>query len=363
MRPDQLHQDAVVVDCHNDLAVSLALHHLHPARGSLRNRWIPELRAGGIDVQVTPIYVQPEVPEAALRMTLQMIQRVLDEIDANPADVALCLDGSEIRAAVESRRIAMIIALEGCSQFGQDVELVRTLFRLGVRMIAFTHWGRSPLADGTGEEGTGGRLTQLGVAVHREMDRLGILTDVSHLSAAGVDHVLELATRPVIASHSNARAVRDHHRNIPDEQLRGIAATGGVIGINAHPILVDHEHPTVERFMDHLDHVVSVAGIDHVGLGADFIRDVLDEMYPATAEVLVEGVDERMAVPGLVRPADLPRVTAELVSRGYTEADVRKVLGGNFLRVFDEVLGRPATSPVGSAGGRPAGHVSEPSRR
>ena len=113
-----------------------------------------------------------------------------------------------------------------------SVELLSTLHRLGVRVASIAHWGRTPLADGSGEDATGSRLTAAGVAALREMERLGIVFDISHLGASGVAHVLELATRPVIATHSSARALRDHHRNLTDEQLRGVAATGGVVCVN-----------------------------------------------------------------------------------------------------------------------------------
>lgn len=337
----ELHRDAVVVDCHNDIALSLALNDLTGDVGTLRHRWIPELRAGGVDVQVMPIYVGDELPEAALRSSLFRLQRVLDEVAANPKDATVCLDGSQIDAALESGRIAMVLALEGCHQFGADVGLLRTFHHLGVRMVSFTHFGRTALADGTAEDGTGGRLTRLGVAVLREMERLGIVMDVSHLGIAGVDHVLELASRPVIASHSNSRAVFDFHRNISDRQLQAIAATGGVIGVNLLPGIVNPARPSFEGVLEQVDHLVEIAGTDHVGLGPDFIADYFRERYPDSVQLIQEGIDSRAEIPGLVRSSDLPRLTEALVDHGYSDGLVRKILGENFLRVFREVMGKP----------------------
>ncbi|MFG1862830.1 dipeptidase [Microbispora bryophytorum] len=121
-----------------------------------------------------------------------------------------------------------------------SVELLPTLHRLGVRVASIAHWGRTPLADGSGEDATGGRLTHAEVAAVREMERLGMIFDVSHLGARGVEHVLELATRPVMATHSSARALRDHHRNLTDDQIRGVAATGGVVCVNFFPGWTGH---------------------------------------------------------------------------------------------------------------------------
>ncbi|MHB8509392.1 MAG: dipeptidase [Candidatus Dormibacteria bacterium] len=342
MNPRELHRDAVVVDCHNDLAISLWLRDLYPRRGTMRHRWIPELRQGGVDVQILPIYVEPEIPEGALRMALQMLQRSVDEIELNPEDAALCLSAADIDTAVAAGKIAFILALEGFSQFATDIGLVRTFHRLGVRMISFTHFGRTLLADGSAEEGAGSRLTRMGVEVFTEMEHLGIVMDVSHLSQAGTDHVLELATKPVIASHSNARAVWNHHRNIPDTQLAAIAESGGVVGLNAHPLLVDGRKQTIDRLMDHLEHMIEIAGVDHVGLGPDFIRDIMAELHPSDADLSVDGIQVRDAIEGVVNARDLPVLTEQMLLRGLGESDIRKILGGNFLRVFNEVLVQPA---------------------
>ena len=147
-------------------------------------------------------------------------------------------------------------------------------------MVSFTHWSRAMLAEGSADEETGSRLPASGVRAVAEMERLGILLDVSHLAAPSIDHVLELATRTVVASHSSARALCDHHRNLSDEHLRGIAATGGVIGVNVLPTFIDADHPTLDRVIDHIEHIAEVAGVDHVGLGPDFIKEWVDANYP-----------------------------------------------------------------------------------
>lgn len=334
----RLHQDAVVVDAHNDLVLSITAPGLGE-RGTFKHRWLPELRAGGVNVQVCPLYSDPEIPEAHLRQTLRQIAALKREVELNSADLAICRSGEEIDAAVDSRRIALVIAMEGALALGPDESLVEIFYELGVRMISFTHMGRTLLADGSGEDATGSRLPRAGVDVLREMERLGIIFDVSHLGAAGVEQVLELATRPVIASHSATRAIRDHHRNLTDDQVRGIAATGGVIGLNLLACFIDQENPTIDRVVDHYEHLVEVVGIEHIGVGPDFIADIYDDLYPAHADLTSEGLDTRVNIEGLHAPRHLPNLTAALLRRGFSEADVRLILGENFLRVFREVMG------------------------
>src|SRR4051794_20788561 len=276
-----LHRDAPVVDTHNDLLMLVARRPLARQATYFRERWLPQLRAGGVDVQVLPVYIDDDFrPEGALRQTLRMLEAGHRVIEANSDAVALCTSPDEIDAALGEGRIACILALEGCEAVGIHVELLETLYRVGVRMASFTHFGRTALADGSAEDAAGSRLTTAGVEAFALMQRLGMLMDVSHLSAAGVDHVLELSRRAVIASHSSAHAVRAHHRNLTDERLKGIAATGGVVGVNFFHGFIDETVSSVPRVVDHIEHIASVAGIEHVGLGPDFVKEVYDELLP-----------------------------------------------------------------------------------
>lgn len=331
----QFHESAVVVDTHNDLLMLVARRPPATQAAYFKERWLPQLEAGGVDVQVLPVFIDDDYrPEGALRQTLRMIEAAHRIAESNADAVALCESGTDIEPVLSSGRRALVLALEGCEAIGTDVELLETMFRLGVRMASFTHFGRTALADGSAEDSAGSRLTAAGVEALRLMERLGILMDVSHLSAAGTDHVLSLATRPVVASHSSAFALRPHHRNLTDERLKGIAASGGVVGVNFFYGFIDPDAPTIERLADHIEHVASVAGIDHVGLGPDFVKEVYEQLTPPAVSVDFEGLDGRRVIPGLDGPAGLPLVTEELLRRGWQEADVRKVLGENWLRVL-----------------------------
>lgn len=335
----QLHRDATVVDCHNDLPVLLLMRNRAFGDDAVadywQERWVPELRAGGVDVQVLPIYNAPSAAEASLRNTLLQLEAIEREAAKTP-DVALCRSGAEIDEAVASGRIALVVALEGVPAVGTDVELFAVFQRLGVRMASFTHWARAALADGSADEDAGARLPGAGVAAVKELERVGVLLDVSHLAAPAVDHVLELATKMLIASHSSCRALCDHHRNLSDEHIRAIAATGGVVGINVIPYFIDASgNGTLDRVVDHLEHVAEVAGVDHVGLGPDFIKDWVDEVHPTRERYApFGGFDLKRAIPGLAGTRDLPNLTERMVERGWQEAYVRKALGENWLRVL-----------------------------
>ncbi|MFG1615557.1 dipeptidase [Nonomuraea wenchangensis] len=337
-----LHRRAVVADTHNDLLMAVSARPPHVWSSFFRERWLPQLTAGGVDLQVLPVFIDDQYrPEGALRQTLRMIECAHVIAEGNADRVALCRDAREIDAALESGRIALVLALESMPGLDASVELIPTMHRLGVRVASIAHFGRTPLADGSAEDATGSGLTSHGVAVLAEMERLGVIFDVSHLGASGVAHVLELATRPVIATHSSARALRDHHRNLTDEQLRGVAATGGVVCVNFFaPFLAEQPAGyTLDRLLDHIEHIAGVAGLDHVGLGPDFVKEVYDDLLPPFCEGENDrGVDPKATVPGLAGPEGLPLVTEGLLARGLPEKDVEKIIGGNVHRLFGELL-------------------------
>jgi len=331
-----LHGDAIVADGHNDLLMLVARRPKEKWVEYFRERWLPQLRAGGIDVQVLPVFLDSEfLPEGALRETLRMIEAAHRIAEGNADQVTLCRTGAEIDETVAAGRIALVLALEGCPQIDKDVELLQTLERLGVRMASFTHFGRSALGDGSGEDAAGSRLTKAGVEAVGLLEELDVLIDVSHVGRRGVEHILELATKPVVASHSSAFGVHEHHRNLTDEQLRGIAATGGVVCVNFFAGFLTGGEPTVEHLADHLEYVVDMAGEDHVGLGSDFVEEVFGEKIPACDRpVIIEGLDVAILIPGLEGPAGMPLVTEALRKRGLPEPVIRKILGTNLVRVL-----------------------------
>jgi len=332
-----------IADAHNDLL--MLVQHFRGDAGYFRRNWLPQLQAGQVATQVLPVYVDEEwLPELALRQTFRLIETALTTIESC-AELMLCQEPGDVERALADGRIGIVLALEGCPAIGLDVELLRTMHRLGVRVASLTHFGRNSLADGSAEDDTQGRLTRAGVAAVELMQSLGMLVDVSHLSLAGTRHVLDVTRAPVLATHSSCRALRVHHRNLPDPELRAIAATGGVIGINFFPLFIAEGPPSIGSVVDHVEHAVAVAGVDHVGLGPDFTREIATVLYGG--DHVIEGCDMAASVPGLAGPADLPALAAALSERGFGPADVTAVMGGNLRRLLNESIG-------GAAGRLPA---------
>jgi len=346
----------IVADTHNDLLMLVVRRPRTEWGAYFADRWLPQLTAGGVRIQVLPVFVDDAYrPEGALRESLRMVEAAHRLAAHNADSVGLCGTGAEVEAVLASGRIALVLALEGCPQIDTDIELLQTFHRLGVRIASFTHFGRSALADGSADDATGSRLTSAGVEALSLLEQLGVILDVSHLGRAGVEHVLELARRPVIATHSSARALRDHHRNLTDEQIKAIAGGGGVVCVNFYAGFVAESDATIERLVDHIVHIAEVGGIEHVGLGPDFIKEVVDEIYPGTGPLIDDdGLDDRAVIPGLDGPAGLPLVTDALVDRGLSGADVRAVLGDNVRRLFRDELGRPGAEPRSGSDGRTA---------
>jgi membrane dipeptidase len=312
------HRAAVVVDAHCDTLSLLAKENFSFAEGGGRQVDLPRLRMGGVDVQFFAVFVAPDERGAYLRRALEQIDAFSSVAAACSGDLTPVRDWAGLQAAVGTGKIAGVLAVEGGHVLEGSLGVLRVLYELGMRCLTLTWNGRNELADGVGECETRGGLTAFGRGVVKELERLGVLVDVAHLSPAGFWDVLRLAQGPVVASHANSRALCDHPRNLTDEQVRALAATGGVVGVNFVPAFVDPVNSTVDRVVDHIEHLAAVGGVGAVGIGSDF---------DGTAET----------VSGLEDVARLPALTERLYQRGWGEADIRKVLGGNFLRVLKSV--------------------------
>lgn len=342
MDAQTLHDDAIVVDTHNDLILLVDHYDERQQRNHFGEYWLAQLRAGGVNVQVLPICIEePFQSEGALRRTLLLVERIHALAAEHPDDVRICLHATDIDAALQDDKIALVIALEGAHALGQDPPLIRTMEKVGVRVVSLAHFGRTFLADGSGVDDTSrSRLTPQGIEVFEEMERLGVVFDISHLGVAGVEDVLERATRPFLATHSACRTITDVHRNLTDDQLKGIAARGGVVSVAAAiPQFIDGQDPSAKRVVDHVEHMIATAGVDHVGIGPDFIEDYFQAAFGGWPPV--PGVENSSVHAEVERPADLPKLTDEMVRRGFAEADIRKILGGNVMRVLREVMGVP----------------------
>ena len=351
----KLHSEAVVWDCHNDLAYRVLYEGLNIGdRLPAGHVDIPRLKEGKVDVQVVALFVQNFLyPDKAAHQCFQLIEAMTRAIDENADSVGLARTGEDIQRIVSQGKIAMPLAIEGGHAIEDNLDNLRTFHDLGVSSMTLTHNLTHGWADSSGDEPRWNGLNELGQQVVGEMNRIGMVIDLSHASDETFYDVLEISQAPVILSHSGCRAINDHHRNVTDDMLRALAKNGGVIGIVfelgylspeyaktrseqraiANPffervppiedidlrIAIEHlsqgrdwpleNLPTIEDLLDHIEHAVSIAGVDHVGLGAD--------MYPRTpSPVGIRGVQ------------DYPNITRGLKRRGYSDEDVKKIMGG-----------------------------------
>ncbi len=351
-----------LLDNHYDLATPLDGGHLNFAAAE----------TGGLDAEFFSIWVEPKLYQGRyVQRTLDLIDAVHQQAAKHPDRMRMAYAANDIVAAHREHKLAALMGIEGGHSIDSDIRILRDYYRLGVRYMTLTWSNSNGWADSSGDADdrsvphTGTGLTELGKNVVLEMNRLGMMVDVSHVSDKTFYKTLEITRAPVIASHSSARALCDSPRNMTDDMMRAMKANGGVVMVNFYSAFLSDAYrkswiaqkperdkanqeviekakaegraatfaetdavdrsfaakiprPPLSVLMDHIDHVAKVAGIDHVGLGSDF--DGISSMP--------EGIDSA---------ADLPRIKAALRERGYSEADCNKIMGGNFLRVFREV--------------------------
>jgi membrane dipeptidase len=333
----EFHQKSVVVDLHHDIAEDVIKRRQLGETDVLRRVWLPRLKKAGIKVQVFPIFIDSAfLPEMALRRELAMIHYLLDEFEKNSDEIILARDFKDVEAGLASRKLVALLALEGAEAIDSELTVLGILHRLGARMASLTWNRRTLFADGADKRLGAAGLTKLGGDLVRRMEELRILVDLSHLSEASFWSLLDIAQRPVIASHSNARALCDHPRNLTDDQIRAIGERRGLIGVFIHPAVIDPSRPTISRVVDHIDYLAALAGIDHVGIGTDFIADLSGIDQTPTGEWMMPPEVAHATISGLAESVDLPNLTDELLRRGFASEDIHKILGGNALRVFRE---------------------------
>jgi membrane dipeptidase len=371
--PEQIHATALVIDTHADtpqrfvdeswdfVTSPLGKGHLN----------LESARRGNLAAEFFAIWPEPSAWKGRFaHRTLSLIDGVLEQVRRHPEEITLCLSPADILAARDAGKFAILMGIEGGHAIENSLALLRIYYALGVRYMTLTWANSNEWADSSGDVDDPAiphhnGLTDFGREVVAEMNRLGMMIDVSHVSDKTLADVLAASKAPVIASHSCARALSDSPRNLTDDQLRALAAGGGLCMVNFYAAFVDEgyrqavltiraersaEHhalaaeyaakgepvpfhlanqidrdfagrlslPPFESLIDQFDHIIRVAGVDHVGIGTDF--DGISAMP--------EGVDSA---------ADLPKITAALLARGHSADDVRKVLGGNLMRVFAEI--------------------------
>jgi membrane dipeptidase len=333
----ELHQKHLVVDAHFDLLYLVLGKRLRGETRVIERDYLPSMREGGVGLVISSLFVPNEyLPEMGLRRGLDQIGALHAEMEESPGLFTLCRNTQEIRNARQKGQLAILLSFEGLEPIGNDLGLLRIFYELGVRGIGMTWSRRNYAADGCFfepvEEGRKGGLTEFGVKVVREAARLGMYLDISHLNDEGVEDLFRFYHGPVMASHSDCRALVPSMRNLTDDLIRKLASSDGVMGMNALSIFVgnpDMQKLDEKDLADHVDHIRDLVGTDHVGFGFDFC----DEM----ADFTKAGADrEYDCIKGHDHSIGL---SAELLSRGYSEADVVKIIGGNFLRFLEKTIG------------------------
>lgn len=366
-RARKLHFSSMVVDTHDDTTQRF-LHGKFDigARHSDGSIDIPRMREGGLDAIFFSIWIPSKITgQEAVNRALAQIAAVREQVSAHPKDLALATTAAEVRAAHKRGKIAALLGVEGGHMINGNLDVLRNFASLGVRYMTLTHSGNDEWADSSTDTPAHNGLTDFGEDVVREMNRLGIIVDISHVSDKTFYDALEVSKAPMIASHSSCRALCDVPRNMTDRMMKDLAAKGGVVQINYHVGFLSQEFRNAEKanpeinkaigeevqkrcgddeacqllqgdrltreyvergklprvdwkkIIEHIDHAVKVAGVEHVGLGSDF--DGANMPY------------------GMEDASKLPKITDALLKKGYSEDDVKKILGENTLRVMAEV--------------------------
>ena len=337
-RAQALHRGHPVVECHTDIAVDTYRRRRRGEEAPLRSDYLKRLREGGVRFQF--MAVGGDVPGDGYdglgrpqHRALEMIDDVLEEVVQCP-ELRIVESPADLDEAISHDQVGLILHLEGLKPLVGKTAMLEHLHRLGLRSAQLTWNGSNEVADGVGVASPGG-LTRLGQQIVSQLERLGILIDVSHLSEPSFWELTEVVSCPIVASHANAWALCPHPRNLKDDQIRAIAESGGYVGACFLPAFIGEE-ATLERLLDHVDHIVGLVGVDAAAVGPDYI-----EFAPELLLGQSEGVDYGASTvypEGLRRVETLPVFTAGLLGRGYGEEDAAKIVGGNALRVLRRVL-------------------------
>src|SRR6266513_4054306 len=337
-RIDQLHADGIV-DLHFDLPMDL--YEKRERKNVLETEFLPELDAGNIGAVGVAIYIEDRyMPEMNLRVALDQISRLYTEAEES-GRFAICKSHQEILDARKDRKIALLITMEGVEPLGTDLELLRVFYELGVRAIGLTHARRNAAGDGGVFASTGSSrdgLTGFGRDVVRQCEAIGAIVDLAHISPAGFEDMLAIMTKPPIVSHTNARKYYDIERNISDEQIRMIGERRGVIGINSILVSPNKEESTLDRYIDHIEHVVNLIGVECVAIGFDFFEFIYRQWPESARKELAAKFTTPHFIAELSNHSHARNLTRKLIEHGISDENIAKILRDNWMRILKELL-------------------------
>ena len=328
-----------IIDMHFDLPMDL--YEKRERRDVLETEFLPEFQAGNVSVIGAAIYIEDRyLPQNGLRVALDQIARLYAEAAASEW-FAICKNYREIQAAREMGKIALLITMEGVEPLGTDLNQLRVFYELGVRSIGLTHartnaagHGGVFAASGSSTEG----LTAFGREVVQQCETLGVIVDLAHVNPAGFEEILSIATKPPIVSHTNVRRYYDIERNISDEQIKMIGERRGVIGANSILVSPREEESTLDRYVDHIEHIANLIGIDSVGIGFDFFEFIYRQWPESRQKELSAKLTTPHFIPELRNHSHAGKLTRKLLERGFSDEQTEKILRGNWNRIFRELL-------------------------
>jgi membrane dipeptidase len=337
-RIDRLHAGGIV-DLHFDLPMDLYEKRDH--KNVLETEFLPDLDAGNLGVVGVAIYIEDRyLPETGLRVALDQIARLYAETQACQR-FTICKSFREIKSVRDAGKIALLITMEGAEPLGTDLNLLRVFYELGTRAIGLTHARRNAAGAGgifaaTGSSRDG--LTAFGRDLVQECEALGVIVDLAHINPSGFGEILSITTKPPIISHTNVRRYYDIERNISDEQIKMIGERHGVIGINSVLVSPTKEESTLDRYIDHIEHVADLIGIDGVGIGFDFFEFIYRQWPESARKELAAKFTTPHFISDLSNHSHARNLTRRLIERGFGDEQIEKILRGNWLRIFEEWL-------------------------
>jgi membrane dipeptidase len=337
-RIERLHAGGVI-DMHFDLPMDLYEKRALP--NVLATEFLPEFEAGGMGIIGAAIYIEDKyLPERRLQVGLDQIARLCTEAEQSKRCL-ICRSHDDITRALGFKKIGFLITMEGVEPLGDDLDLLRAFYEIGVRAIGLTHartnaagHGGIFAASGSSPEG----LTPFGRDLVRECEKLGVIVDLAHINPAGFEEIVDLTTKPLIVSHTNARKFYDVERNITDEQIKLIGERGGVLGVNSVLVSPDQEKSTLDCYVDHIEHIVDLVGIDCVGIGFDFFEFIYRQWPEEKKKRMAQKLTTPHFIPDLTNHSHARNLTRKLIERGFADGDIEKILRGNWLRIFKELL-------------------------
>src|SRR5213080_3705677 len=305
-RVDRLHAGGVI-DMHFDL--SMDLYEKRGRSNVLATEFLPEFEAGGMRIIGAAIYIEDQyLPERGLQVALGQIARLYTEAEQSKRCL-ICRSRDDIARALDSKKVGFLITMEGVEPLGDDLDLLRAFYQVGVRAIGLTHartnaagHGGIFAASGSSPEG----LTPFGRDLVRECERLGIIVDLAHINPAGFKEIVDLTTKPLIVSHTNSRKFYDVERNISDDQIKMIGERRGVIGINSVLVGPREKDATLDRYVDHIEHVANLIGMDCVGIGFDFFEFIYRQWPEEKKKWMAEKLTTPHFIPDLTNHSHAP---------------------------------------------------------